>query len=238
MNILLTICARGGSKRVKNKNLREVAGRPLIAYTIDVAKKWGKASKIICSTDSEEISRISKENGVEVPFMRPQELADDNAGKIGVIRHALKKSEEIFNCKFDLVVDLDVTSPVRATKDLDKCLEMFKEKNPPVILSVTRARRNPYFNMIELNEEGNAVVSKNAGTTLLRTQDTPQVYDANASIYFYSREFLLDDKNISPLSTNKALVHVMDDISAFDIDTEHELQYIEYLIKNKVVSFD
>ena len=238
MNILITICARAGSKRIKNKNIILLAGKPLILYTIDTAKRWGKAKRIICSTDSDEIAKISIENGIEVPFQRIKDLASDTAGKVEVIRDALKRSEEIYSEKFDLVIDLDTTSPLRTTNDLDKCLEMFNEKHPEVIFSVTRARRNPYFNMVELNKDGYAALSKQSDKSLLRTQDAPQVYDMNASIYLYSRDFLLDKNKVSPLSSKKALVHVMDDVSAFDIDGKHELEYIEYLISKGVFRFE
>ena len=199
MNVLITICARAGSKRIRNKNIITIAGKPLMTYTIEIAKKWGKAKRIICSTDSEEIAQIAKANGIDVPFYRPKELASDSAGKVDVIRHALESAERIYEEQFDLVVDLDVTSPLRTTHDLDSCLQVFMEKNPEVVFSVTKARRNPYFNMIEVNDQGFAVLSKPA-SALLRTQDAPPVYDMNASIYFYSRNFLLDNGNKSPLS--------------------------------------
>lgn len=238
MNILITICARAGSKRIKNKNMLPIAGKPLITYTIEIAKKWGRAKRIICSTDSEEIAQIAKTNGVEVPFYRPKELASDTTGKVEVIRHALRTSEEIYKEKFDAVIDLDVTSPLRTTKDLDECLRIFKEKKPEVVFSVTRARRNPYFNMVEINKEGYGALSKVSEKPLLRTQDAPRVYDMNASIYVYSREFLLEEKNKSPLSSKKAAVHVMDDVSAFDIDGLHELKYVEHLIASGVFTFE
>lgn len=238
MNILITICARGGSKGVKNKNIRSVAGKPLIQYTIDQAKKWGKANKIVCSTDSEKIAEIAKENGIHVPFMRPEELSSDTAGKISVIRHALEKSEEIYNEKYDLIVDLDVTSPIRTIEDLNKSLEIFNNKKPDLVLSVVEARKNPYFNLLELSDEGFAKLSKESSDKILRRQDAPKAYDANASIYFYSREFLMNPENVAPLSSKKVAMHVMDDASSIDVDTEMDLKYIEFLIENGGVSFD
>ena len=95
-NLLITICARGGSKGVKNKNIRDLAEKPLIYYTIKQAKEWGRGKHIVLSTDSKEIAEIAKQYGVEIPFMRPQELADDTAGKIAAIKHALISCEEIF----------------------------------------------------------------------------------------------------------------------------------------------
>ena len=133
MKILVTICARSGSKRVKNKNIRNLAGKPLIKYAIDLAIKWNKGDKIICSTDSQQIADIAKKSGAEVPFIRPKELASDKSGKVDVIRHALMKCEELFNEKYDLIVDLDVSSPIKTKEDLDKCLQIFKDKKPDII---------------------------------------------------------------------------------------------------------
>lgn len=235
MNILITICARGGSKGVKNKNIRELNGKPLISYTIEVAKKWGKAKRIICSTDSEKIAKIAKKYGAEIPFMRPKEIAKDDTGKIEAIRHALVNSEKIFSEKYELVVDLDATSPIRTKKDLDNCLKIFNEKRPEVLFSVVKSKKNPYFNMVERNDKGFAELSKNPEKPLLSRQESPQVFDMNASIYFYNREFLLDKKNISPFSSNRVMIYEMDDKSRIDIDDEMDFRYIEFLIKNKVV---
>lgn len=234
MNILITICARGGSKRVKNKNFRMINGKPLMVYTIEQAKRWGKAKRIVCSTDSEEIVKVAKENGIEV-IMRPDELASDSAGKVGAIRHAFNESEKLFNEKFDVIVDLDVTSPIRTVKDLDNCLKIFEEKKPEIVFSVVEARRNPYFNMVEKNKEGKVELSKKLDRLVLSGQEAPEVYDMNASIYFYSRRFLLDKSKIHPLSTENAAIYVMDEISAIDIDSELDFKYLEFLIKNKEV---
>jgi CMP-N,N'-diacetyllegionaminic acid synthase len=234
LNILITICARGGSKRVKNKNIREVAGKPLMVYSIEQAKRWGKAKHIVCSTDSEEIAKVAKDNGIEV-IIRPEELASDKAGKVDAIRHAFKESEKKHNEKYDVVVDIDATSPIRTIEDLDNCLKIFEEKKPEILFSVVEARRSPYFNMVEVDEEGKAHVSKKLNKPVLRTQDVPKVYDMNASIYFYSREFLLNPEYVYPLSSDNAAIYIMDEISAIDVDNEIDLKYLEFLIKNKEV---
>jgi len=236
MNILITICARGGSKGVKDKNIREIAGKPLMAYTIETAKKWGKAKRIVCSTDSQKIADIAKKYGAEVPFMRPDYLATDTIGKLPVTRHALIESERIFGERFDIIVDLDVTSPVRTVKDLDNALKIFMEKKPDVLFSVIEARKNPYFNMIELNKEGFAELSKKLEREILRRQDAPKVYEANASIYFYSRDFLLNEKYNTILSSKGAVVYVMDSANSIDIDNELDFRFIEFLLNNKVIS--
>jgi len=235
MKILVTICVRGGSKGVKNKNIKKILDKPLIQYTIETAKKWGKADRIICSSDSEKIIEIAKKAGANAPFIRPSFLAGDNVGKINVIRHAAVKSEEIFKEKYDIIVDLDVTAPIRKTKDLDNCLKIFKEKKPDVVFSVVPSRKNPYFNMVEEKKDGFVKLVKPLDKSVIRRQDTPKVYDMNASIYFYKRDFLFDKKTDVVTSTDKAAVYVMDDISAVDIDNEKDFRYIEFLIKNKVV---
>jgi len=236
MNILVTICARGGSKGVKNKNIRELDGKPLIYYTIEAAKKWGKATRIVCSTDSQQIAEVAKECGAEVPFMRPPELATDSAGKVPVIRHALLECQRIYGEKYDLVVDLDVTSPIRTSKDLDGCLKLYEEFHPDVVFSVLDARRNPYFNMVEtIDKDGFAVLCKDAGK-VLRRQDAPKVYDMNASIYFYNPEFLLSSEDVSIHSAKKKMVYVMQETSAMDIDSELDFKIMEILLKEKVVS--
>ncbi len=235
MNMIISICARGGSKRIKDKNIQEVCGKPLVAYAVDLAKKWGKGKRIVCSTDSEKIAEIAKAHGAEVPFMRPAELASDAAGKVAVIRHLHKACEEIYGEKIDCVVDLDATNPLKTVEDLNNCLKIYEEKKPEILFTVTNARRNPYFNMVEAKDDGFVKLSKTPEKTILRTQDTPKVYDMNAAIYFYSREFLLDPNKTHPLKSDKAAISVMDEITAVDIDTEFDLKYVEFVLNNNVV---
>jgi CMP-N-acetylneuraminic acid synthetase len=232
--ILLTVAARGGSRGVKDKNIRDLCGKPLIAYTIMQAKKWGGAECLICSTDSEQIARIAAQYGAEVPFMRPKELAGDTTGKIDVLRHALKTYEGISGKRFEILVDLDVTAPIREIRDIQGSVDIFLSKRPKSVFSVTKSRRNPYFNMVEIGENGYAKIVKNPDRPLLRRQDAPAVYDVNASIYVYDREYILDDITGSALS-DRTLVYVMDEISAFDIDSERDFQFIEYLVTKGVV---
>ncbi|MFX1483471.1 MAG: cytidylyltransferase domain-containing protein [Promethearchaeota archaeon] len=152
MRILGTICARGGSKGVKNKNIRELDGKPLIYYTINTLREWGKADRIVCSTDSPEIAKLANKYGAETPFLRPKDLASDTAPKIPVIKHALHYCENEEGVNYDVVVDLDPTSPIRTTSDIDGALQNFIDKKADVLYSVTEAKKNPYFNMVELDE--------------------------------------------------------------------------------------
>lgn len=232
-NLLITICARGGSKGVKGKNIRLLLGKPLIYYTIKQAKDWGKGRHIIVSTDSEEIAEIAKKCGAEVPFIRPADLATEMAGKVGVIKHALKTSEEYYRERFDAVMDLDVTSPIRTREDLENAYRLFLDKKPKTLFSVVPAHRNPYFNMVEEVDNGNVVLSKKGN--FASRQQAPKVYDMNASIYIYDRAFLQDENNVSPIGDN-SIVYVMDDLSRTDIDSELDFKFIEFLMKEGIIS--
>lgn len=232
-NILIVVAARGGSKGVKNKNIRVLIDRPLMAYTIQQAVKWGKATNIICSTDSKKIAEIAKKYGAEVPFMRPKHLAGDKVAKIRVLRHALVICEKIYNKMYDIIIDLDVSAPIRKIFDLDSCLKLFNKKKANALFSVVKSRKNPYFNMVEKKKDGKIGRCKTPEKQIFARQDTPPVYDMNASIYFYQRDYLLDRKNTTPLS-NDCIIYVMDDISAFDIDSELDFKFIEFLMRKGI----
>lgn len=232
--ILVTVCARGGSQGVKGKNIRLLNGKPLISYTIAQALNWDKASRVVVSTDSEEIASIGRGYGAEVPFIRPNDLATDRAGKVSVIRHALLESERIYKEKYDIIVDLDVTAPIRTIQDLDSALELFDVKNPKILFSVVAAHKNPYFNMVEIDRHGKAHLSKIPVDPVLRRQDAPAVYSMNASIIMFRRDFLLDESNCSAQSDN-SIVYEMSEFAGIDIDREIDFKFIEFLVKEGVV---
>lgn len=229
MKTLLTIAARGGSKGVVNKNIRSVMGKPLIAHTILQAQRWGMAEHVVVTTDSPEIAAIARDFGAEVPFLRPAELATDTAGKVEVLRHALQACEAHYQTSFDGVVDLDPTAPLRRISDIENAYQLFLEKRPKTIFSGVPCHKNPYFNMVEVGRDGYAVLCKRTAQAVLRRQDGPQVYDLNASIYVYQREFLTDPSSCSVI-TDRSLVYVMDSISAFDVDREIDFQFLEFIL--------
>ncbi|MEF8847731.1 MAG: acylneuraminate cytidylyltransferase family protein [Candidatus Thermoplasmatota archaeon] len=234
MKILSTICARGGSKGVENKNIRELQGKPLIAYTIEYLKNWDKADTMICSTDSKEIAGYAKKYGAEVPFLRPKNLATDKTAKFPVLQHAVKVCEKHYNEKYDILVDLDPTAPIRKQEDIEKAFVKFKNSNADVLYSVVEARKNPYFNMVEVDDQGYAHLSKKLEDTVVRRQDAPKVYDMNASIYIFDRDFILKNDG---LHDGKEIIYVMDDISSFDIDREIDFEFIEFLLEKEVFQF-
>ena len=159
MKVLCTICARQGSKGVPGKNTKEMLGKPLIAFSIEQALESNLFDKIVVSTDSEEIKKIAKKYGAKCWFYRPEELCKDDSAKITAIQHALRESEKKFNCKFDQIIDLDVTSPLRNVQDIRKAYNIFLKDGLDNLITGTRSRRNPYFNMIEI-KDGKVELSK------------------------------------------------------------------------------
>ncbi len=233
--ILLTVCGRGGSKGVKNKNIRILCGQPLIVHTLRAAQNWGRANKIICSTDSPEIAQVARQYGAQVPFMRPADLATDSMGKLAVLQHALRTVEEQDKTVYSIIVDLDISAPIRRVSDIEGAYQLFLSRPVDSVVSATNARRNPYFNMLEAQQDGFVKLVKTPVKPFLRRQDAPAVYDMNASIYIYDREFILNPQTKTCLS-DKTLVWEMQEWSAFDIDSEVDFQLIEFLVNKGVVT--
>lgn len=228
MKVLCTICARGGSKGVPNKNIRQILGKPLIVWTIEQALNANLFDKVIVSSDSEQIMKIAREHGAEVFFKRDPILSGDEVGKIEVIRDALLRSENFFGTTFNVVVDLDVTAPLRTSYDIIRAFEAFINNDYDILFSVTPSRRNPYFNMVEIDQNGKVRLCKIPNQVIKRRQDAPRVYDMNASIYIWKRDVLI---NYNTLFLEKTGVYIMGEESAFDIDTEIDLLIVECIMK-------
>lgn len=237
MKTLITICARGGSKGIPGKNIKAIAGKPLMGYTIDCARKVQAAvgADIILSTDSAEITAVAASLGLETPYHRPAELANDFCGKLDAIAHAWAWAEEHFGYRYDYVLDLDCTSPLRTLQDV---LEGFKllEADPKALdlFSVSPAGRNPYFNMVEEKPGGyyDLVCDDSAYTS---RQSAPKVYDMNASYYIYRRKFFEEGRR-DP-NTPLSLVYVMPH-RCFDLDEPADFDYMEYLLEKGKLDFE
>lgn len=226
-SVLCTICARGGSKGVKNKNIKQINGKPLIAYTIEQAQKSGIFEHIVVSTDSDLIADTSKEYGAEVFFKRPDDLASDTAGKLPVIQHAFNESEKYYSKYFDYIVDLDATAPIRKVQDIINSYKQIVETKGDNLITAVPARKSPYFNQVEM-EDGLVKLSKTPEKPILRRQDAPNVYDMNASIYIWTRDAILNNEKVID---NNTTLYVMDEMSMFDVDTEIDFKIVEMLIK-------
>ena len=231
MNILCTICARGGSKGVPNKNIRDLLGKPLILYTIEQAFRSKMINRVVVSTDSGQIASVAKQAGAEVPFMRPAHLATHDAPKLPVIQHTVQYYMNNVNYQPDYVIDLDPTSPLRLNEDIDKCLDLII--NDPACDSVItgyRSNKNPYFNMIEISQDGYAHLSKKTEKLIAGRQDAPAVYAMNASIYVWRTHVLLNQERII---SGRVRFFEMPEDRSIDIDTEVDFKLVELLIKER-----
>tara|TARA_B100001971_G_C18144625_1_gene512342 strand:+ start:463 stop:1149 length:687 start_codon:yes stop_codon:yes gene_type:complete len=227
MKHLCIICARKGSKGLINKNFKKLNGIPLVEYTIHQALKSKLFNNIFISTDSNKIKNISKKFKTIFVSKRPNYLSKDNTAKIPVIIHSLKSAEKIYKMKFDVIVDLDVTAPLRKIIDIRNALNKFKKNNSDVLFSVNESKKNPYFNMVE-KRRNRIKLSKALSKKILYRQAAPKVYDINASIYIWKREALLKRKT---LYTKKTSIYLMPPERSFDIDTKFDWKLVKFLLK-------
>ena len=238
MNILITICARGGSKGIPGKNIKPIGDKPLIAYTIEHAKRFSAQNNgaVVLSTDSDEIKTVAKQFGLETDYTRPSEYANDTAGKVETIAHLLLYEEQKAHSKFEFILDLDVSSPMRTTEDLSAAFNIIKsDENALNLFSVNPANRNPYFNMVEKGEYGYCKLAKILNSSVLSRQAAPLVYDLNASFYFYRREFFAH--NYQTVFTEKSLFYEMPHI-CFDLDELLDFEFLNFLIENNKLGFE
>ena len=227
MNILCTICARKGSKGLKNKNFLKVNKKKLIFHSIDQALKNKKIDKVIISTDAKISKKELKKRKLKIYFKRNNSLSNNKSGKVPVIRDALIKAESILNKKFNVIVDLDVSSPLRNDQDITNAINKFKKENSNNLITVCRSRKNPYFNMVEYNKNKLKIVKKNK-KKILRRQDAPKVFDVNASIYIWKRNFLLKTNNII---SEKTSVYEMPLKRSIDIDNKDDFELVKHYLK-------
>lgn len=222
---LATILARGGSQGVPGKNLRELAGKPLIVHTIDQARASGMFDVIAVSSDSDAILEVARKAGVDEVVKRPAELANHTAPKVPGIRHCLFEVERRRNVRFDVVADLAVTSPLRAPEDIQGAIRLLEETGVSNVLSGSPAAKSPYFTIVELNEGGFIRRSKSTPTPIFCRQDAPQCYDLNGAVYVWRREILEPDD--SRVLMDDSRLFIMPAERAPDIDTELDFLVIE-----------
>ena len=227
--IICTICARGGSKGVPRKNLKPLLNKPLIAYTIEQAIETKCFETIAVSSDDDEILEVSKKFGASILIKRPHDLATDTAAKIPVIQHCVLECENIKNIKYDIVVDLDASSPLRLTSDISNCINLLIKNNVKNVITAMPARRSPYFNLIEITQ-GVAHLSKQLPNNVVRRQDAPKAYDMNASIYTWKRDELF--LSTSVFLDNTAMYEMPEERS-IDIDNPIDFKLVELLMREK-----
>jgi CMP-N-acetylneuraminic acid synthetase len=228
MEVVAFIFARGGSKGLPGKNIRLLGGRPLIAWSIQHALEVKRISRVIVSTDSLEIAEIAREYGAEVPFMRPPELATDEAPEWLAWRHAIDYLDKSTGGMPEIIVSVPTTSPLRSSFDIERCLDEFQKNESDIVITVTEAHRSPYFNMVRNNPDGSVVlVNTPLEKGISRRQDAPVVYDMTTVCYVASPDFIMNKDSIFE-GCVKA-VHVPPE-RAIDIDTLLDFQIAEILL--------
>ena len=228
---LAVICARGGSKGIKGKNLRMLAGKPLVAHTVEQACNSGVFDWVAVSSDSPQILSVGAAAGADFTINRPASLAGDNAAKVPAIRHCALEVEKLTGAAIDTIVDLDATSPLRSLDDIRGAVDKLERSSAGNLVTGMPARRSPYFNLVEAQSDGTVRLAKVPETPIVRPQDAPRCYDLNASIFCWKRAALMDGGD-SALAED-TILYEMPDERSIDIDSEADFAYVEFLISRR-----
>jgi CMP-N,N'-diacetyllegionaminic acid synthase len=230
MFILGTICCRGGSKGIKNKNIRPLLGKPLIAYTIETAFNCRLLNDVIVSTDSKEIENTAKQFNIKEIIHRPAELSTDTASKWEVFIHAVEMYENSHKVNVDYIVDMDVTVPLKTIEDIDGAIQNgLDNKDADVIITGYEPERNPYFNMMERDHSGFAQIVKQSPKPIVCRQDAPTVYSLTPAAYVIQKQALY---KYDHWSKAKCKIYPIPRARAVDIDTEIDFKMVEFLINH------
>ncbi len=234
MNILFTICARTGSKGAAGKNVRMFCGQPIVYYTLAIyekyVNKYSNSQNVIdlaVNTDSMQLLEQIDRKGTEYIFVeRKEELAGDAASKGDVIRDTFLAAEKIKNYEYELIIDLDITSPLRSLEDVEGTINtVVQNEKCNYAYSVVESRRSPYFNMV--CRGGDGFYDRVIPSDYTARQQVPECFDMNASIYVYTKEYLLHMSN----ENRHALIWKMEDSAVLDIDSESDFETMEVLTK-------
>ena len=227
MKAIALIFARGGSKGLPGKNILSLGGKPLIAWSIEQALAVRRIDRVIVSTDSEEIAKISLEHGAEVPFMRPAELARDDSPEWLAWRHALNYLMDSDGALPDAMVSVPATAPLRLPLDIENCLNEFEKGDADMVITVTDAHRSPYFNMVKIHSDGTVGLVIPPEKSISRRQDAPTVFDMATVAYVASPVFVMTHNAVFEGTVRH--VHVPSE-RAIDIDTPLDFKIAECLL--------
>ncbi|WP_299667911.1 cytidylyltransferase domain-containing protein [uncultured Ruegeria sp.] len=222
---LCIIPVRAGSKGVPNKNIREFRGRPLLSHSVQHAISANIFTDIVVSSDSDTYLGIAYDAGATRCVKRPDELATDTAGSMDVVLHALSECESASGLKYSSIVLLQATSPLRESCHIREAVAKLETQGLDSVLSVTRAKNSPYFNLLEyVADKDTYALSKSLSEGVIRRQDAPEVFQLNGSIYVWSREAFISQKTSFCTKTD---VYVMPSLYSVDIDTEDDWSFAE-----------
>lgn len=229
-SILVTVCARGGSKGIKNKNIMLLNNKPLICYTLDIIKESTIVDSYVISTDSEDIIKIVKDYGFDVHFKRPGYLAGDKVSRLEAVRHAVLWAEKNFKRRYNIVIDLGVATPLKNLNDLENSVKLLIGTKASNVFSVSPSQRNPYYNMVE--KKGNKIsLVKALRKKITDRRDAPKVYDMNDGIFAWKRDVLFSD---APQFNKNTALYIMPNVRSVDIDEEFDFNLAEFLIKKNI----
>lgn len=222
MTLLAIIPSRGGSKGVPRKNIKPLAGRPLIGWSIDAANQALCIDRTIVSTEDEEIASVARELGADVPFMRPAKLADDEAPGIAPVLHAIEQLP-----KFDWVLLMQPTSPLRSAEDIDGIWQFCQELGAPSAVSVCEVGKHPYW-IYQRNAAQRLEPFIKGRPDVTRRQDLPLAYELNGALYLAKTDWLLERQDfIGP----ETLGYIMPPERSVDLDTQQDWRWVEFLIE-------
>ena len=230
--MIAIIPARGGSKGIPGKNIKELCGKPLIAYTILAALNSKEIEKVVVTTDCEEIACIAKQYGAEVPFMRPKELAGDSSSAIDVYMHAVSFLENVLKTKIDKFMALLPTAPFRTTEDIECALTLFKESKAETLISMKEAD-TPVSWYYKMDCDGRVQnLGVNSINAVSNRQENERYYVPNGAIYILDKKLLEEKRTYYCENT---VAYVMTPEKSVDIDYELDFRFAEFLIKEKIV---
>lgn len=229
MKVVAGVFARGGSKGVPDKNLRLLAGRPLVVHAIEHALACAGVERVIVSTDSPEIARVATAAGAEVPWLRPAELSGDTAREWDAWRHLLDWLDENGELPDRLLV-VPATAPLRAVEDLERCVAASDAPDVDVVITVTPAHRNPWFNMVQLSEDGTARLVLEPPERIHRRQDAPPVFDVGTVAFVVDPAYV---RSASSLYDGRVCAVEVPAERSLDIDTETDLAFAEFLLERR-----
>jgi N-acylneuraminate cytidylyltransferase/CMP-N,N'-diacetyllegionaminic acid synthase len=233
MTLICTICARGGSKGVVGKNVRDLLGRPLLAWSIEQARQTGLFEAIAFSSDSDLLLETALKSGADIAIKRPDEMATDTAPKLPAIRHCLEQAIARAGLSPDIFVDLDVTSPLRLPSDITGTVDLLQKSGARNVITGAPAHRSPYFNLVEARADGSVGLSKVANPPIVRRQDAPRCFDMNASIYTWRVAAFLENPAVFYPDTR---LFEMPQERSIDIDSDLDFTLVELLLRERLES--
>lgn len=231
MRSVCTICARGGSKGVVGKNARDMLGKPLLAWSIEQARQTGLFEAIAFSSDSDALLEAALTAGADIAVKRPDAMATDTAPKLPAIRHCLEQVIVRTGTAPDVLVDLDVTSPLRLPSDITGAIELLRKSGATNVITGAPARRSPYFNLVEARVDGTIGLCKVADPPIVRRQDAPRCFDMNASIYAWRVALFLENPAVFYPDTR---LFEMPEERSVDIDSDFDFTLVELLLRKRL----